>query len=108
MKSAHVYCGIALRLAVSLGLHRSQSGTSTMDPVHRETRRRVWWTLYLFDRMISSKLGYPLGIQDEDIDVELPSMDGLSAAEQSEFNDPIHLRAHASLARITGDICKFP
>lgn len=57
VKSSHVYCGIAMRLAIGLGLHRSQSGTSTMDPIHREHRRRIWWTLYLFDRLTSSKLG---------------------------------------------------
>lgn len=106
IRSAHAYSGIALRLAIGLGLHRSQSGVSTMDPVQRETRRRVWWTLYLFDRLISSKLGYPLGIRDDDIDVEMPSMNGLSSAQQNEFSDPIHLCAHARLARITGDICK--
>lgn len=78
-----------------------------MDPVHREHRRRVWWTLYLFDRLTSSKLGFPLAIQDHDIDVEPPSMDGLSAAEQEEFSDPIHLLQHVRLARITGSICEF-
>ncbi|EME47290.1 hypothetical protein DOTSEDRAFT_69282 [Dothistroma septosporum NZE10] len=102
VKTAHVYCGIALRLAISLGLHRSQAGASTMDSVQRESRRRTWWTLYLFDRMIASKLGYPLSIRDEDIDVEMPSMNMLSDEEQAEFSDPVPLRAHAGLARITG------
>lgn len=107
MKSAHVYCGIALRIGIGLGLHRSQAGSSTMSPVQREVRRRVWWTLYLFDRMISSKLGYPLAIRDDDIDVEYPSMEGLSLSEQAEFADPVHLCAHATLAKITGSIRKF-
>lgn len=66
----------------------------------------MWWTLYLFDRLISSKLGYPLAIRDEYIDVEFPSMEGLSTAEQAEFSDPVHLCAHASLAKITGSICR--
>lgn len=104
VKSAHVYCGIALRIGIGLGLHRSQAGSSIMSPVQREVRRRVWWTLYLFDRMISSKLGYPLAIRDDDIDVEGPSMEGLSTSEQAEFCDPVHLRAHATLAKITGSI----
>ncbi|KAF2165085.1 hypothetical protein M409DRAFT_67379 [Zasmidium cellare ATCC 36951] len=104
VKSAHVYCGIAVRIGIGLGLHRSQAGSSTMSPVQREVRRRVWWTLYLFDRMISSKLGYPLAIRDDDIDVEFPSMEGLSTSEQAEFCDPVHLRAHSTLAKITGSI----
>lgn len=58
----------------------------------------------LFDRMIASKLGYPLSISDEDIDVEMPSMDTLYDQEQTEFSDPVPLRAHVGLARITGCI----
>lgn len=77
-----------------------------MSSVHKEHRRRVWWTLYLFDRLTSSKLGYPLSIQDHDIDVELPSMDGLSATEQEDFSDPMHLLQHVRLAKITGSICE--
>lgn len=101
VKTAHVYCGIALRLSIGIGMHRSQIN---IDAVQQEVRRRVWWTLYLFDRLISSKLGLPLGIRDSDIDVENPSMEALTAEEQAEFNDPMHLCAHVRLARITGDI----
>ena len=60
--------------------------------------------MYLFDRLISSKLGYPLGIRDEDIDVDMPSADALSKTEQEEFHDSVHLCAHAKLAKITGSI----
>ena len=56
--------------------------------------------------MIASKLGYPLSIRDEDIDVEMPSMEKLSNEEQAEFSDPVPLCAHAGLARITGCIRK--
>ncbi|KXT14862.1 hypothetical protein AC579_745 [Pseudocercospora musae] len=104
LKSAHVYCGIALRVGIGLGLHRTQACYTSMSPTLREYRRRLFWTLYLFDRLISSKLGYPLAIHDEDIDVEMPSMNGLSAAEKEEFNDHLHLSAHVTLAKITGDI----
>ncbi|KAF7197925.1 putative transcriptional regulatory protein C3C7.04 [Pseudocercospora fuligena] len=104
LKSAHVYCGIALRVGIGLGLHRTQARYTSMSPTLREYRRRLFWTLYLFDRLISSKLGYPLAIHDEDIDVEMPSMNGLSGADKGEFNDHLHLCAHVTLAKITGDI----
>ncbi|USW53315.1 hypothetical protein Slin15195_G066340 [Septoria linicola] len=104
LQSAHAYCGIALRLSVSLGLHRTRDYAIDTSPVAREYRCRIWWTLYLFDRLISSKLGYPLGIRDEDIDVELPSDNRLSKAEKEEFHDSVHLCAHAKLAKITGSI----
>lgn len=105
LKSAHVYCGIALRMSISLGLHRSQYRFALVEPLQREYGCRLFWTLYLLDRLISSKLGYPLAIQDIDIDVEMPgTLGGLSPAQQEEFHDPVHLSAHTKLAKITGDI----
>ncbi|CAK1360864.1 unnamed protein product [Cercospora beticola] len=104
LQSAHVYCGIALRSSISLGLHRSRSTTTGLSRKDQEHRRRIWWTLYLFDRLISSKLGFPLGIRDEDIDVEMPSSESLTSEDQQEFHDPKHLCAHVKLSRITGSI----
>lgn len=57
------------------------------------------------DRLASSKLGHPVTVRDIEIDVHLPSKDGLSPSEQElEFSDPGHLIAHLQLARIIGDI----
>lgn len=107
VKAAYTYTGIAMRLALILGLHRSVPASSEISAVERENRRRIWWTLYHFDRTAASKLGYPVTIRDEDIDVEMPSMDGLTRAEMDEFADPSHLVAKANLAKITGNICMF-
>ncbi len=41
--------GLALRMAISLGLHQEFSDP-TMDVVEREHRRRVWWSVYSMDR----------------------------------------------------------
>jgi hypothetical protein len=60
--------------------------------------------VYIIDRITSSKLGHPVTVRDSAIDVDLPSMDRLTPAEQEEFSDPSHLVAHVKLARITGDI----
>lgn len=65
---------------------------------------RVWWSVYTIDRLVSSKLGHPVTVRDIDIDVDLPSMGGLSPSEQEEFSDPGYLVAHLQLARIIGDI----
>ncbi|GAB1197681.1 hypothetical protein APSETT444_006983 [Aspergillus pseudonomiae] len=105
IRSAYSYSGIAMRLALSLGLHRSGSAPTTASAVELESRRRTWWMLYYFERMSASKLGLPITLRDEDIDVELPSMDGLTDEEQQEFADPAHMCANVKLARITGNIC---
>jgi hypothetical protein len=62
--------------------------------------------LYFFDRFSASKLGQPLTVRDEDIDVEMPSMDGLSKEEAAEFQDPSSLIINIKLGRIVGNICK--
>lgn len=42
------YLGLAVRIAVSLGLHR-EFPTWQITPLEREMRRRVWWGLFIFD-----------------------------------------------------------
>ncbi|PYH96581.1 hypothetical protein BO71DRAFT_481858 [Aspergillus ellipticus CBS 707.79] len=66
--------GTALRLATSLGLHKARP---VANVVEEEMAKRAFWSLYNLDRLISSTLGRPLGIADEDISVSLPR----------EFND---------------------
>ncbi|KAL2864051.1 Zn(II)2Cys6 transcription factor [Aspergillus lucknowensis] len=104
IRTAYTYSGIAMRLAISLGMHRSASRHTTLTPVERESRRRTWWVLYFFDRFSASKLGQPLTVRDEDIDVEMPSMDGLTKDEMAEFLDPRNLTINIKLARIIGNI----
>lgn len=62
--------------------------------------------LYFFDRFSASKIGQPLTVRDEDIDVEMPSMDGLTQDEMAEFLDPRNLIINIKLARIIGNICR--
>lgn len=89
---------------MSLGMHRSTSTRSNLTPVEHEARRRTWWVVYFFDRFSASKLGQPVSLRDEDIDVEMPSMDDLTEEEQMEFVDPALLIANTKLARIIGNI----
>ncbi|KAI1489121.1 fungal-specific transcription factor domain-containing protein [Biscogniauxia mediterranea] len=102
--TAYTYAGLALRLSVTLGLHRNISYDPSISPVEIENRRRVWWTVYAFDRVCSSKLGHAPMIRDEDIDAPLPSADGLSPEEADDFVDAKQLIANIQLARIMGSI----
>ncbi|ETS84551.1 hypothetical protein PFICI_02576 [Pestalotiopsis fici W106-1] len=69
--SAYAHIGLALRLALSKGLHREMA---SVDMNHAETRRRqaIWWTVYILDRKFSSLMGAPTSIHDEDVTVPLP------------------------------------
>ena len=104
IRTAYIYSGIAMRIAMGLGMHRSASRHSSLSPVERESRRRTWWVLYFVDRFSASKIGQPLTIRDEDIDVEMPSMHGLTQEEMAEFLDPRNLIINIKLARIIGNI----
>ncbi|KAL4974182.1 fungal-specific transcription factor domain-containing protein [Aspergillus desertorum] len=104
IRTSYCYSGIAMRLALSLGMHRSAARHTTLTPVERESRRRTWWVLYFFDRFSASKLGQPIAVRDEDIDVEMPSMEGLTREEMAEFLDPRNLVINIKLGRIIGNI----
>lgn len=59
VNSGSVYLGIALRMAVGLGLHRELPLWS-ISPFEREVRRRVWWVIYTFDAGAAVTFGRPI------------------------------------------------
>ncbi|KAF9887058.1 Fungal specific transcription factor [Aspergillus nanangensis] len=94
--------GVAMRLAVDLGLHyedgagidspgdeglhrppgkseeKSKPRVDTRERGRREwvrdLRRRLWWCVYSFDRLVSCCVGRPFGISDQAISTEFPSL----------------------------------
>ncbi|KAF5862365.1 Fungal specific transcription factor [Aspergillus alliaceus] len=94
--------GVAMRLAVDLGLHYEDGtgidtlGADTLNFPHRraedrdkpridtrergrrewvrDLRRRLWWCVYSFDRLVSCCVGRPFGISDQAISTEFPSL----------------------------------
>lgn len=64
--------GLALRMAVNMGMHRS-SGADVLHPHVRELRNRLWWSVYVAERMFSIEMGRPLAINDAEIDAPLPA-----------------------------------
>ncbi|KAJ3506007.1 hypothetical protein NLJ89_g7113 [Agrocybe chaxingu] len=61
--------GIALRLAQDIGVHRRKTSVPTVED---ELWKRAFWVLISIDRLISTALGRPLSVQDEDCDLDLP------------------------------------
>lgn len=93
--------GVAVRLAVDLGLHYEDgkdlavevsdsskpkdsedaiklAETQTKERGKREyirdLRRRLWWCTYSFDRLVSTCVGRPFGISDQVITTEFPTL----------------------------------
>lgn len=70
LSTCYSYVGIALRAALRLGLHRSV--TANFNPIERELRKRVFWVIRKMDVYVSTLLGLPQMLNDEDIDQEYP------------------------------------
>lgn len=73
------------------------------DLAERQHRVRIWWTIYIFDRMWASKMGLPLSILDEDISMDMPSDILLRQDHDEQFSDTEYMVASIGLARIAGD-----
>ncbi|KAE8307748.1 hypothetical protein BDV41DRAFT_568806 [Aspergillus transmontanensis] len=63
--------GLAMRTAIDLGLHRKANEVS-LDPFTAQLRRRLFWTVYYLERVVSMSLGRPFSIADRNIDLPLP------------------------------------
>ncbi|OOF96874.1 hypothetical protein ASPCADRAFT_145697 [Aspergillus carbonarius ITEM 5010] len=64
--AAWTLTGSAVRLAIALGLHRSDVNNS-LRLVERETRTRVWYTLFAFEQFLCLSLGRPSAIDAREV-----------------------------------------
>ncbi|KAJ5366596.1 hypothetical protein N7541_000537 [Penicillium brevicompactum] len=63
--------GLAMRTAIDLGLHR-KANESNLDPFTTQMRRRLFWSVYYLERVVSMSLGRPFSLSDRHIDLDLP------------------------------------
>ncbi|KAJ5088963.1 hypothetical protein N7532_007647 [Penicillium argentinense] len=61
--------GVAARMATGMGLHTSEIYQALPVDV-AEQQKRIFFSLYMMDRVVSLALGRPFAIQDDDITVE--------------------------------------
>ncbi|KAI5194390.1 hypothetical protein E4T38_09606 [Aureobasidium subglaciale] len=91
-----VKLGMAIRLAYLLRMHLEveEAGSVHFDPVHQEERRRVFWSIFILDRLIScSRDRYP-AILEDDCTVFVPCPD-------SEFESGSFSSSRSTLADLT-------
>ncbi|BGP04040.1 hypothetical protein NBRC10513v2_007780 [Rhodotorula toruloides] len=63
-----VFLGIALRMAINLGLHTEASGRH-LSVFEQEMRRRAWWLLFAFDSGSQLTFGHPNTLPTTGVDV---------------------------------------
>lgn len=93
-----------MRLGLTIGLHQNIMESQLPDKAARQHRKRMWWTIYVIDRILGSKFGYPTFIRDDDIDVDLPSDNDLTISQKEDFISAEYQIASIGLARIAGNI----
>ncbi len=86
--------GTAIRSSQSIGLHTDDVQRPLSNDLGRnsfpETRKRLWYSVYVLDRLLSLQLGRPPGLHDGDFMVGHPSPlsdVALSAASHSSRSD---------------------
>ncbi|UKZ73972.1 hypothetical protein TrVFT333_001626 [Trichoderma virens FT-333] len=115
--------GVAVRLAVDLGLHHEDGtdieggGQDAQDHAEsrdsnggssdrgrrlwiRDMRRRLWWCTYSFDRLVSTCVGRPFGISDQVITTEFPSVLDDAFITPNGFLDPPSGEDHPSYKHV--------
>jgi hypothetical protein len=86
--------GLAIRMAMSLGLHVDNSGRKVMSQVEREMRHRIWHSCVNLDRLLAMTFGRPSMI-DKSHSVPIPVMiddDYLSDHEEARQPPGIYPR----------------
>ncbi|KAF7943793.1 uncharacterized protein EAE97_005863 [Botrytis byssoidea] len=73
---AAIFCGLASSMAIELRLHRPHEAHGPQ----REIRHRLWWNLYILEKMISCEMGRPVMLRIEETDTPYPS-----TSEADEF-----------------------
>lgn len=77
-ESASVLCSLACGMAIELRLHREMKPNSA--PIDVQVRSRLWWNIFVLEKMISSELARPVLLRAEDTDTPYPS-----ALESDEY-----------------------
>ncbi|CAH0023712.1 unnamed protein product [Clonostachys rhizophaga] len=101
------YClvGYAVRFSILMGLHLNVPRTQLPSCELHEHRIRIWWTVYSLDRLWACMLGKPVSIQNEDIDVNLPSKSDLFAESfEEDVADADYLTASLRIANLGAHI----
>jgi hypothetical protein len=103
---AATLCGLASSMAIELRLHRPYE---TDDPIQREIRYRLWWNLFILEKMISCEMGRPVILRAEETDTPYPSTSEADEfelfsppAKRQETSDPVHISGKLRTLSVLG------
>ncbi|TQN67549.1 putative transcriptional regulatory protein [Colletotrichum shisoi] len=97
ISASYVYMGLALRKALSIGLHQEPDDPA-LSSEEKEARRRLWWSVYSLERTVTIKLNRPRSISQDIISARLPRP--TSRDNVQRFDNVQHQIANASFVLI--------
>ncbi len=68
---AGILCGVAAAMAIDLQLHRK---SETDSPIEVEVGSRLWWNIYVLEKMLSCEMNRPMILRAEEVDASFPSV----------------------------------
>ncbi|KAF9917158.1 Transcriptional activator of fatty acid utilization [Linnemannia zychae] len=108
----HTYHSMAVRMAQLLDLHKSCQHLGLPDD-EKETRRCIWWTCYMNDRLLALSTRKPPIIHDGDCSIDLPFQEhiydgpGNNSVSLSHYYSPPQLfHQLLLLSKIVGGVLK--
>ncbi|KAI0057305.1 hypothetical protein BV25DRAFT_1831290 [Artomyces pyxidatus] len=107
MAQSWLYVGVAVRMAQDLGIHKSadrwmRGGNAMFTRVELQERRRIWYACVVMDKYVSTYIGRPLAIYEQDFDTELPSLD--EPDEMDDWRPMEEEDKHPSVVAVPGRI----
>jgi hypothetical protein len=115
--------GILTRQAAALGLSRMSPSSDDQEPQSRELQNRLFWSIFVLDRMVAVSVGHDAGLVDHNMAVPQPAVTVLEFASQDRTKHAsllqlnrhiiqlrqlehrillsVHLRNHAELSKLT-------
>ncbi|KAF5586273.1 transcription activator acu-15 [Fusarium pseudoanthophilum] len=100
--------GLIVRTAFHMGLHRCPARYPFFTDREVSVRRRVFWCIYILERLLCQSLGLPLDIRDDDLDVCYPGEERHTITNREENPERLQLLTFvAKHARIRGLILEL-
>ena len=98
------WTGLAYDVARRMGLHRETLTLRTSSHAQR-FRKRLWWSLYIRDRMIALGTRRPMRIHDQDFDVSMLSLEDFDLQPFEELYQGSSLVPNTQELRLTALMC---
>lgn len=87
-----------MRIALAEGMHTDMPIAELGEPFVQRCRK-IWWSIYILDRQMSSQMGVPQSIGDDDITCQLTNF--LDSTQRTAA-----LKMQIKLARVYADIAR--